>query len=193
MPGGVSRAAVAVPQPASASTTDSTSAGRLDSINQRFDPFASHDLRFFHSSISLLFSMRSSASSNRIINSPSFAWVRRSLRSSGPTWRLSPWVPASRNARFQPSSSWAGTWLSRLLGVCWGSVCHWSGVIGQGSQGQGSCLANCQGSLSGVRSCNHPFLFSASLKGRRPVAWLTAPEHARRSGHGMIVLCPIVV
>ncbi len=45
--------------------------------------------------------------------------------------------------------------------------------------------------MFGVRSCNHTFLFSASLKGRRTGAWLTAPEHVKRSGHGMVALCPI--
>src|SRR5262245_1131208 len=72
-----------------------------------------HPLRLFHSSMSPLFSMRYSASSRRIVNSPTLARARVSSRSSGSLRLFSPRPPASRKTRFQPSSSWAGTWLSR--------------------------------------------------------------------------------
>src|SRR5262249_1423396 len=68
---------------------------------------------FFKSSPYPFFSSRSSASSRRIITSPSLARVRTSSRSSGSVWRFNPLAPPSRNARCQLSSSWAGTWLSR--------------------------------------------------------------------------------
>ncbi|PYN40157.1 MAG: hypothetical protein DME00_35165 [Candidatus Rokuibacteriota bacterium] len=74
---------------------------------------AAHRLCFFHSSASPLFSMRCSASSKRIISSPIFARARVSSRSSGSLRVFSPRVPCSRKSRFQLSSSWAGTWLSR--------------------------------------------------------------------------------
>src|SRR5436309_188426 len=73
----------------------------------------SHRRCFFHSSASPLFSMRYSASSSRIISSPIFARARVSSRSSGSLRVFSPRAPWSRNTRFQASSSWAGTWLSR--------------------------------------------------------------------------------
>src|SRR5437660_3032839 len=57
--------------------------------------------------------MRCSASSNRIISSPIFARARVSSRSSGSLRVFSPRVPCTRKSRFQLSSSWAGTWLSR--------------------------------------------------------------------------------
>src|SRR5581483_11586473 len=72
-----------------------------------------HRRDLFHSSASPLFSMRCSASSSRIINSPIFARARVSSRSSGSARVLRPRVPVSRNTRFQLSSSWAGIWLSR--------------------------------------------------------------------------------
>src|SRR5262245_4673587 len=57
--------------------------------------------------------MRCSASSKRIISSPILARASVSSRSSGSLRVLSPRVPCSRKIRFQLSSSWAGTWLSR--------------------------------------------------------------------------------
>src|SRR5262249_29412154 len=57
--------------------------------------------------------MRSSASSNLIINSPILARASVSSRSSGSPRIRRPRVPCSRNTRLQLSSSWAGTWLSR--------------------------------------------------------------------------------
>src|SRR5438093_657735 len=59
------------------------------------------------------FLSRCSASSNRIISSPILARASVSSRSSGSLRVLSPRVPCSRKMRFQLSSSWAGTWLSR--------------------------------------------------------------------------------
>src|SRR4030095_4039684 len=73
----------------------------------------SHRRCFFHSSVSPLFSMRCSASSSRIISSPILARASVTPRSSGSLRVLSPRVPCSRKIRFQLSSSWAGTWLSR--------------------------------------------------------------------------------
>src|SRR3989454_1042243 len=72
-----------------------------------------HPLRLFHSSVKPLFSMRSSASSRRIISSPIFARARISSRSSGSAFVRSPRLPCSRKIRCQRSSSCAGTWLSR--------------------------------------------------------------------------------
>src|SRR6266542_2392948 len=72
-----------------------------------------HRRDLFHSSVSPLFSMRCSASSSRIINSPIFARARVSSRSSGSARVLRPRAPVSRNTRFHLSSSWAGIWLSR--------------------------------------------------------------------------------
>src|SRR5262249_26680774 len=72
-----------------------------------------HRLCFFHSSVKPLFSMRCSASSNLIINSPIFARASVSSRSSGSLRLFNPRVPCSRNTRFHISSSFAGTWLSR--------------------------------------------------------------------------------
>jgi hypothetical protein len=57
--------------------------------------------------------MSSSASSSRIINSPIFARASVRSRSSGSARTFSPRAPVSRKIRFQLSSSWAGTWLSR--------------------------------------------------------------------------------
>src|SRR4030095_4032021 len=74
---------------------------------------ASHRRCLFHSSVSPLFSMRYSANSNLIISSPIFARANVSSRSSGSLRVFSPRVPVSRNTRFQFSSSWARTWLSR--------------------------------------------------------------------------------
>src|SRR5215469_17004102 len=74
---------------------------------------ASHRRCFFHSSVSPLFSMRCSANSKRIISSPILARASVSSRSSGSLRVLSPRLPCSRKIRFQLSSSWAGTWLSR--------------------------------------------------------------------------------
>src|SRR5262245_46619607 len=72
-----------------------------------------HPLRLFHSSVRPLFSIRYSASSSRIVNSPTLARARVSSRSSGSLRLFSPRPPASRKTRFQPSRSCAGTWLSR--------------------------------------------------------------------------------
>src|SRR3989441_1478273 len=72
-----------------------------------------HPLRLLHSSVKPLFSMRSSASSRRIINSPLFARASISSRSSGSAFVRSPRLPCSRKIRCQRSSSCAGTWLSR--------------------------------------------------------------------------------
>jgi hypothetical protein len=66
-----------------------------------------HPLRLFHSSVKPLFSMRSSASSRRIISSPIFARARISSRSSGSAFVRSPRLPCSRKIRCQRSSSCA--------------------------------------------------------------------------------------
>src|SRR5215813_14227826 len=85
---------------------------RIRPLRARAHP-AFHRARLFHSSVKPLFSMRSSASSNLIINSPILARASVSSRSSGSPRIRRPRVPCSRNTRFQLSSSWAGTWLSR--------------------------------------------------------------------------------
>jgi hypothetical protein len=57
-----------------------------------------HPLRLFHSSMSPLFSIRYSASSSRIVSSPTLARANVSSRSSGSLRLLSPRPPASRVA-----------------------------------------------------------------------------------------------
>lgn len=68
-----------------------------------------HRLCFFHSSVSPLFSMRYSASSNLVISPPILARARMSSSSSGSLRLFSSRVSCSRKTRFQFSSSWAGT------------------------------------------------------------------------------------
>jgi hypothetical protein len=61
--------------------------------------------------------MRCSAASSRIIDSPILARAKVSSPSSGSARALRPGVPVSRKARFQLSSSWAGTWRSRETAI----------------------------------------------------------------------------
>jgi hypothetical protein len=57
--------------------------------------------------------MRTSASSRRIMSSPSVALAKVGSRSSGSALVRSPRFPPWRNRRYHVSSSWAGTWVSR--------------------------------------------------------------------------------
>src|SRR5882672_5034662 len=72
-----------------------------------------HRPRFRSSAPYPFFSSSPSASSSRIMTSPSFAWTRFNSRSSGSMRFFKLCVPPSRNTRRHSSSAWAGTWLSR--------------------------------------------------------------------------------